>query len=118
MAEKQGVDTQETTFLNIPVEVATQIGTDEPHAEIILDFIEELFVVTLEPSQGTELIEMEPHHQDDDEVEQGADTQEPASPNILVEVATQIGVDEPKVENIPNFNEEFYAVTPEPSQDT
>ena len=61
---------------------------------------------------------MEPQQQDDDEVEQGVDTQEPASLNILVEVATQIGVDEPEVENIPDFNEEVCTVTPEPSHDT
>ena len=36
---------------------------------------------------------------------QGADTQEPASLNILVEVATQIGAEEPEAKNIPNFNE-------------
>ena len=61
---------------------------------------------------------MEPQQEDDDEVEQGADTQELASLNILVEVTTQIGVDEPEAENIPNFNEEVYAVTPELFQDT
>ena len=43
--------------------------------------------------------------------------QEPTSLNILIEVATQIGVDEPDVENIPEFNEEVCAWTPEPSQD-
>ena len=74
--------------------------------------------MTPEPSQGTELIEMEPQLQDDDEVEQGADTQEPASLNILVEVSTQIGVDELEAENIPDFNEEVCTVTPELSQDT
>ena len=61
MADKQGIDTREPTFLNIPVEVATQIGTDEPEAKIIPDFIEEVCAMTLEPSQGIELIEMEPH---------------------------------------------------------
>ena len=61
---------------------------------------------------------MEPRQQNDDEVEHGADTQEPASLNILLEVATQMGVDEPEVENIPEFNEEVCVVTPEPSQDT
>ena len=71
---EQGVDTQEPAFSNIPVEVATQIGADEPEAEIILDFSEEVYVVTLEPYQGRELIEMEPQQQDDDEFEQGADT--------------------------------------------
>ena len=74
--------------------------------------------MTSEPSYGTELIEMEPQQQDDDEVEQGADTQEPTSPNILVEVATQIGVDQSKAENIPDFNEEVYTVTPKISLDT
>ena len=49
---------------------------------------------------------------------QGADTKEPTSPNILVEVATQIGADEPQTENIPDFNEEVYDVTPEQSQGT
>ena len=48
----------------------------------------------------------------------GADTQEPASPKILVEVDTQIGAEEPEAENNLDFNEEVYAVTPEPSQDT
>ena len=57
--DKQGADTQEPAFLNIHVEVSTQIGTDELEAEIIPDFIEEVCAVTPEPSQGTEL-EMEP----------------------------------------------------------
>ena len=48
---------------------------------------------------------------------QGADTKEPASLNILVEVATQIGVDEPEAKNIPDFNEEVCVVTLEPSQE-
>ena len=46
--------------MNIPVEVATQIGANEPEAKIIPDFSEEFCVVTPEPSQGTKLIEMEP----------------------------------------------------------
>ena len=55
--------------------------------------------------------------QQHEEIEgQGFDTQEPAPPNILVEVSTQIGADEPETENIPNFNEEFYDVTPKPSR--
>ena len=36
---------------------------------------------------------------------QGVDPQEPASLNILVEVATQIGAEDPKAKNIPDFNE-------------
>ena len=46
--------------MNILVEVATQIGTGEPEAEIIPDFVEEGYTVILKPSRGTELIEMEP----------------------------------------------------------
>ena len=74
--------------------------------------------MTPELSQGTELIKMEPQQQDDDEVEQGADTQEPTCLNILVEVSTQIGTNEPEAEIIPDFSEEVYAVTPESSQGT
>ena len=60
--------------MNIPIEVATQIGTDEPEAEVIPDFVEEVCTVTLEPSQDTKLIGMEPQQQNDDEVEQDTDT--------------------------------------------
>ena len=48
VVDKQGADTQEPTFLNIPVEVATRIGVDEPAAKIIPDFSEEFCAVTLE----------------------------------------------------------------------
>ena len=72
--DEQDVDTQEPTYLNIPVEVSTQIGTGEPEAEIIPNFIEEVCAMTPEPYQGTEIIEMEPQQQNDDEVEQGTDT--------------------------------------------
>ena len=61
---------------------------------------------------------MEPQQQNDDEVERDADTQEPTSLNILVEVSTQMGEEEPGIENILEFNEEVCTVTPEPSQDT
>ena len=60
--------------MNIPVEVATQIRTDEPEAEIIPDFSEEVCTMTPEPSRGTELIEMEPQQHNDDEVEHRTDT--------------------------------------------
>ena len=49
---------------------------------------------------------------------QGPHTQELGFLNILVEVTTQIGAEELEADNIPDFNEEVYAVTPEPSQDT
>ena len=55
--------------MNISVEIATQIGTDEPKAEVIHDFVEEVFTVTPEPSQDTEPLETEPQQQNDDEVE-------------------------------------------------
>ena len=42
---------------------------------------------------------------------QGADTQELASSNILVEVSTQIGADELEAEIIPDFSEEVCAMT-------
>ena len=51
--DKQGADTQEPTSSNILVEVATQIRADEPETKNILDLNEEVYVVTLEPSQGT-----------------------------------------------------------------
>ena len=60
---------------------------------------------------------MEPLQQNDDEVEQGVDTQEPTSLSILVKVATQMGEEEPEMENILEFNEEVCTVTLEPSQD-
>ena len=76
------------------------MGEDEPEIENIQEFNEEVCFVTPKPSQGTKIIEMEPHQQNDDEVEQGADTQELASLNILVEVGTQMGEDELEIENI------------------
>ena len=60
VADKQGDDTQEPTFLNIPIEFSTQIGISELEDEIIPDFSEEVCAVTLEPSDGTKLIGMEP----------------------------------------------------------
>ena len=104
--------------MNIPVEIATQIRTDEPEDEVIHDFVEEVCTMTPEPSQDTELIGMEPQQQNDDEVEQDADTQEPASLNILVQSSTQMGEEEPRIENILEFNEEMCTMNPEPSHDT
>ena len=60
VVDKQGANRQEPTFMNIPVEVATQIGVDEQEAEIIPNFSEEVYAMTPELSQGMELIEMEP----------------------------------------------------------
>ena len=103
--------------MNIPIEIATQFGIEEPEDEVIPDFVEEGCTVTPEPSHDTKIIEMEPQQQNNDEVEQDADTQEPTSLNILVQVATQMGEEEPRIENILEFNEEIYTMTPEPSHD-
>ena len=80
VVDKEDLDTQEPTFSNIPVEVSIQIGITEPKAEIIPDFIQEVYAVTPKPSRGIELIEMEPQQQDNDEVDQDVVTQEPTSP--------------------------------------
>ena len=97
--------------MNILVEIATQIGTDKLEDEIIPDFVEEVCTLTHEPSQGKEPIGIEPQQQNDD-------TQEPTSLNILVQISTQMGEEEPGIENILEFNEEICTMTPELSHDT
>ena len=67
--------------------------------------------MTPEPSQGTEPIGIEPQQQNNDEFEQDTDTQEPASLNILIQVSTQMGEEEPGIENIMEFNEEICTMT-------
>ena len=89
LVDKQGADTQEPTFLNILVEVSTQIGIDELEAEIIPDFSEEVCSTTLEPSQGIELIERERQQQENEEVNQDVVTEEPTSLEISVEILRQ-----------------------------
>ena len=59
VADEQDDDTQEQASLNIPIEISTQIGIDEPEDEVIPDFVEEVCTVTPEPSQGTEPIGMD-----------------------------------------------------------
>ena len=49
VAYEQDADTQEPTSLNIPVEIVTQIGTDEPEDEVIPNFVEEVCTMTPEP---------------------------------------------------------------------
>ena len=57
---EQDTDTQEPASLNILVEVSTQMREEEePMIENILEFNEEVCTVTPEPSQDTEIIEME-----------------------------------------------------------
>ena len=71
--------------MNILIEVATQMGEDEPKIENILEFNEEVCTVTPEPSQDTQLIELEPQQQENEEVNQVVATQEPTSLEISVE---------------------------------
>ena len=73
--------------------------------------------MTPEPSHDTEIIEMEPQQQNNDEVEQDVDTQEQASLNVLVQVAAQMREEEPGIEDILEFNEEICIMTPELSHD-
>ena len=60
---------------------------------------------------------MEPQRQDNDEIEQGAVTQEPASLSVLVQMADQMG-EELGIEGTLEFNEEFCTTTPECPHDT
>ena len=85
-------------------------------AEVAIGELQGEDVVTQEPT-STEVVSEEPIVEVVvGEIQRGdVVTQEPASPNILVEVAIQIGVEEPEAENIPDFNEEVYSVTLEPS---
>ena len=67
--------------------------------------------MTLESSHDTEIIEVEPQQQGNDEIEQGAATQEPSSLNVLVQVADQKG-GEPGIEGTLEFNKEVCTTTP------
>ena len=84
--------------------------------DIILDFMDEDCAMTPEPSHDTEIIEMEPQQQNNYEFEQDADTQEPASLNVLVKVAVQMREEEPGIEDILEFNEDICTMTLELSQ--
>ena len=118
VADEQDANTQEPTSLNILAEIATQVGTDEPEDEVIPDFVEEICTMTPEPSQDIELIGMEPQQQNNDEVKQDADTQEPTSLNVLVQVAVQLREEELGIEDILELNEEICTMTPELFHDT
>ena len=63
-------------------------------------------------------MDIELQQQKNDEVEQGAVTQEPTSLNVLVQVAVQVRKEEPGTEGTLEFNEEICTTTPELSQDT
>ena len=97
--------TQEPASWNIPVEIATNPGREEPEDEVIPDFMDEDCTVTPKPSHDTEIIEMEPQQQNNDEVEQDANTQEPGSLNVLVQVVVQMREEEERTEGALEFNE-------------
>ena len=80
------------------------MGEDEPEIENILEFNEEVCVVTLEPSQDTELIEMEPQQQENEEVNQDVVTQEPTSLEISVEILRKQEEINPEMDIIPDLD--------------
>ena len=56
-SQPQGVVTQETTTLEMFVEVSNQMEVSEPEVEIILDLSLGVFTMTPEQSQDIELVE-------------------------------------------------------------
>ena len=73
--------------------------------------------MTPEPSHDTEIIEMEPQQQNNDEVEQYAGTQEPTSLNIPVKIPTNPGTEESEDEFIHDFMDEDCTETLKSSHD-
>ena len=61
------------------------MGEEEPGIENILEFNEEVCIVTPELSQDTELIEMESQQQENKEFNQDVATQEPTSLDISMD---------------------------------
>ena len=103
--------------MNIPVKIPTNPGTKEPEDEFILEFMDEDFTETPKSSHDIEIIDIELQQQNNDEVEQGAVTQEPTSLNVLVHVADQMG-GEPGIKGTLEFHKEFCTTTPKLSHDT
>ena len=101
---EQDAVTQEPTSLNILVQVATQMGEEEPGIENIMEFNEEICTMTPEPSHDTEIIEMEPQQQEDEEVNQDVVTQEPTSLEIYVETRRMQQEINPKMDIIPDLD--------------
>ena len=75
---EQGAVTQEPASLSILVQLAEKMG-EEPGMEDTLELNEELYTVTPECSQDTELIGEELQQQEDEGVSQDVATQEPTS---------------------------------------
>ena len=67
--------------------------------------------MTLESSHDTKIIEVEPQKKDNDEIKQGAATQEPVSLNVLVQMVDQMG-EELGIEGTLEFNKELFTTTP------
>ena len=57
-------------------------------------------------------------HEEESSEKEDVVTQEPTSLNILTEVATNFGTEEPRDEDIPDFGDEDCTMTPESSHDT
>ena len=83
---EQGAVTQEPTSLNVLAHMAAQMRGGEPGIEGTLEFNEEFCTTTLDLSQDTEILELEPQQQGDEEVNQDVVTQEPTSLKIVVEM--------------------------------
>ena len=80
------------------------MGEYEPEIENILEFNEEFYVVTPEPSQDTELIEMEPQQQENEEFNHDVATQEPTSLEISVETLRMQQESNPRMDIIPDMD--------------
>ena len=68
-SDEQDAATQEPTSLNIPIEISTNPGIEEPEDEVILDFMDEDCIETSKSSHDTEIIDIEPQKQNNDEIE-------------------------------------------------
>ena len=90
-AEKKDVATQEPASLTTLAEAATNPVTEEKKDEIRNDDGDKDGTVNSECSHDIEMIEAEPQGQDTNELEQGVVTQEPATLNILVQLAEHGG---------------------------
>ena len=80
------------------------MGENEPKIENILEFNEEVCTMTPKLSQDTELMEMEPQQQENEEVNQDVATQEPTSLEISMETLRMQQEVNPGMDVIPNLD--------------
>ena len=73
------------------VEAASQMEASERQVETILDLNLEVFTMTPDQYQDTELVEGEPQQQENVEADQDVVTQEPTCSENLVETPIQLG---------------------------